>query len=52
MSASPPEPDIDGYLGLFLQSVVHLRAEMESMSAGWREATVGRDNLAASVSVL
>lgn len=39
--------DIDGYLGLFLQSVVHLRAEMESISA-WLAArvTVGQGNLA------
>lgn len=40
--------DIDGYLGLFLQSVVHLRTEMESISA-WLAArvTVGQGNLAA-----
>lgn len=39
--------DIDGYLGLFLQSVVHLRTEMESISA-WLAArvTVGQSNLA------
>lgn len=39
--------DIDGYLGLFLQSVVHLRTEMESISA-WLavRVTVGQSNLA------
>lgn len=39
--------DIDGYLGLFLQSAVHLRPEIDSISA-WMAArvAVGQGNLA------
>ena len=39
--------DIDGYLGLFLQSLVHLSTEMESISACLLvRQTTGRGNLA------
>lgn len=47
MSAFLLLTDIDGYLGLFLQSAVHLRPEIDSISA-WLAArvAVGQGNLA------